>query len=115
TPSRGDVVTVRWTHDGVTEELIKRVVALAGDTIAVDGDIVMVNGAKESFPHGVLTGPSRRAFTMTVPKGTVFLCGDNRIVSLDSRYIGPLPVSNIHGRVVAVWAPIDRMRVVPSP
>jgi signal peptidase I len=114
-PRRGDVVVVRWTHDRATEELVKRVVGLAGDTIAVDGDTVTVNGATESFPHGVLTGPSRRAFTTTVPAGTVFLCGDNRIVSLDSRYIGPLPVSNIHGRVVAVWAPVDRMRVVPSP
>jgi signal peptidase I len=115
TPRRGDVVIIRWNHDGATEELVKRVVGLPGDTIAVEGDSVTVNGAKESFPHQILAGPVRVRLTVVVPPDTVFLCGDNRVVSLDSRFIGPLPVSNIHGRVVAVWAPVDRMRVVPSP
>lgn len=114
-PSRGDIIVVRWSHGGVTEEIIKRVVGLPGDTVAVEGDNVTVNGARESFPHEILAGPVRVRFTMVVPPDTVFVCGDNRAVSLDSRFIGPLPLSDIHGRVVAVWAPVDRMRVIPSP
>jgi signal peptidase I len=112
---RGDVVVLNWSHDGVTEEIVKRVVGLPGDTVAVEGDQVSVNGAKESFAHRIIAGPVRVRLTVVVPPDTVFVCGDNRAVSLDSRFIGPLPISGIHGRVVAVWAPVDRMRVVPSP
>jgi signal peptidase I len=114
-PRRGDVVVVRWSHDGTTEELVKRIVALPGDTVAVEGDHVTVNGAKESFTHRIIVGPVRVRLTVVVPPDTVFVCGDNRANSLDSRFIGPLPLSGIHGRVVAVWAPVDRMRVIPSP
>lgn len=114
-PHRGDIVVLHWDHDGTTEEIVKRVVGLAGDTVAVEGDHVTVNGAREEFPHALIAGAVRTRFSTTVPANTVFVCGDNRMVSLDSRFIGPLPVSGIHGRVVAVWAPVGRMRVVPSP
>jgi len=114
-PRRGDIVVLNWQHDGITEEIVKRVVGLAGDTVAVDGDNVLVNGAKEAFPHQIIAGPVRVRFTTVVPANTVFVCGDNRAISLDSRFIGPLPLSGVHGRAVAVWAPVDRMRVVPSP
>jgi signal peptidase I len=114
-PERGDVVVLKWSHDGITEEIVKRVIGLAGDTVAVEGDHFTVNGAQEAFPHEILAGPVRVRLTLVVPPNTVFVSGDNRAVSLDSRFIGPLPLSGIHGRVVAVWAPLDRMRVVPSP
>ena len=114
-PRRGDIVVLHWKHDDTTEEIVKRVVGLPGDTVTVEGDRVLVNGAPERSPHQIVAGPVRVRFTATVPANTVFVGGDNRAVSLDSRFIGPLPMSGIHGRVVAVWAPVNRMRVVPSP
>jgi signal peptidase I len=115
-PRRGDVVVLTWVHGGTSEEILKRVVALGGDSISVSGDFVKVNGSPESFPHQVITGTeSKPAFSAVVPTGTVFVLGDNRPISLDSRFIGPFPLSAIHGRVVAIWAPITRMRVIPSP
>jgi len=114
-PRRGDILAIEWKHDGITENIIKRVVGLPGDVVSVEGDVVRVNGAPEAFPHRILAGPGRVRLTTTVPAGSVFVCGDNRPISLDSRYIGPLPIAGIHGRVVAVWAPVNRMRVVPSP
>ncbi len=115
-PHRGDIVVLRWSHDGITEEIVKRVIGLPGDKVSVRGDFVTVNGKPESFQHEVLASPDRPiSGDLVVGKGLFFFMGDNRAVSLDSRFIGPLPLSTIHGRVVAVWAPVTRMRVVPSP
>lgn len=114
-PRRGDVVVLMWTHGSTTEEIVKRVVALAGDTVSVHGDTVTVNGGPEQFQHQSIIGGESISSEIVVPPGSVYVLGDNRPVSLDSRFIGPLPLSDIHGRVVAVWAPINRMRVVPSP
>jgi signal peptidase I len=115
TPVRGDIVILHWKHDGITEELVKRIVALPGDVVDVQGDQVLINGRVEAFDHQIFAGPVRVRFTTTVPAGKVFVCGDNRAVSLDSRFIGPQPIAGIHGRAVAVWWPVARMRVIPSP
>ncbi len=115
-PKRGDIVVLTWTHDATSEEIVKRVVGLPGDIVSIDGDHALVNGAAEPFPHRILAAPETgQHLSGRVPTGTVFVMGDNRSVSLDSRFIGPLPIAAIHGRVVAVWAPVTRMRVVPSP
>jgi signal peptidase I len=114
-PQRGDIVVLHWTHDGVTEEIVKRVVGLPGDSVSVRGDFVTVNGKPESFDHKILAAARTPIEDLTVPADSVFAMGDNRPISLDSRFIGSLPLSAIHGRVVAVWAPVTRMRVVPSP
>ncbi len=114
-PHRGDVVVIHWTHEGVTEELVKRVIGLPGDTLSITGDYVLVNGADEAFQHRIIARALQPAFDVTVPAETVFVMGDNRTISYDGRFIGPLPIAAIHGRVVAVWAPIGHVRVVPSP
>lgn len=114
-PRRGDVVVLTWARGARSEEIVKRVVAVGGDSVAVSGDFAKVNGKPESFRHGVIAAERGPGFSAVVPTGTVFVMGDNRPISLDSRYLGAFPLSAIHGRVVAVWAPIDRMRVIPSP
>jgi signal peptidase I len=114
-PRRGDIVVLHWAHDGITEEIVKRVVALPGDAVSVRGDYVSINGGPETFDHKIIAGTEKIVLDLTVPAGSLFVMGDNRPVSLDSRFIGALPLSSIHGRVVAVWAPVNRMRVVPSP
>jgi signal peptidase I len=118
TPARGDVVVVTFRDpaDGTVGEIVKRVVALGGDKVSVRGDVAFVNGAKETFNHQVMEAQTRfPVFDSVVPSGTVFLMGDNRPISDDSRHLGPLPVADVHGKVVAVWGPIDRVRLIPSP
>jgi signal peptidase I len=114
-PRRGDVVVLRIDVGHGPEEIVKRVVALPGDTVSVRGDYVTVNGAPEQFPHEIMASQEKIIRDLTVPAGEIYVLGDNRPVSADSRFIGPQPLTAIHGRVVAVWWPVNRIRVVPSP
>lgn len=116
TPKRGDVVVLNVTEGGKPAEWVKRIVALAGDHVHVEGDYVLVNGQPEAFHHRIVAfseyGPAQ---DLVVPAGHVFVMGDDRPVSFDSRDIGPLPVSAIRGRVVAIFAPLNRIGLLPAP
>lgn len=105
-PRRGDVVVVYMPAE--RELLIKRVVALPGETVAVRDGRVSINGQPLKEPwatcRGGLDYPPRQ-----VPPGHVFVLGDNREVSRDSRFFGPVPVDQIGGRVTFVVWPLDRM------
>jgi signal peptidase I len=115
-PQRGDVVVLHVLYQGKTEEWVKRIVALGGDRVNVSGNMITVNGAGEKFPHMIIDGGATQPVEqVTVPAGQIFLAGDNRAVSLDSRFVGTFPVTSIHGRVVAIYAPIERMALVPEP
>jgi signal peptidase I len=100
---RMDVVTV---EDPAGDELlVKRAVALAGDTVGLEDGVLVVNGAPvceravdQSRVDGVYFGP------VTVPAGQVFVLGDERGASIDSREFGPLDASAVVGLVrVRVW------------
>ncbi len=100
---RGDVVSFR--HDG--QVLVKRVVAVGGDLVGlrdgrlfVDGRVVREPWSDPSLIDSVYFGPVR------VPPGTVFVMGDDRGNSEDSRAFGPVPVADVTGRVVAVVWPL---------
>ena len=115
-PQRGDVVVLHVLYQGKKEEWVKRIVALGGDRVNVSGDMITVNGAGEKFPHMIIDGGATQPVEqVTVPAGQIFVAGDNRAVSLDSRFVGTFPVTSIHGRVVAIYAPIERMGPVPEP
>ncbi len=114
-PRHGDIVVFAIDEQGTPNEIVKRVVGLPGDTIEVFGDTVLINGKPERTPHPVVIHADTPAIAaQVVPAGTVFVMGDDRPVSLDSRYIGPLPLTTAQGRVAAIFAPVGRMRVVPS-
>jgi len=116
TPHRGDVIVLHVLYKGRQEEWVKRIVGLPGDRIDVAGDMITVNGAGEKFPHMIIDGGATQPVErVVVPAGQIFVAGDNRAVSLDSRFVGTFPASSIHGRVVAVYAPLSRMRLVPEP
>lgn len=109
-PRRGDVVVVT-DEPRPGEDLIKRVVGVAGDTVEVRDDVAIVNGENEAYGFPVTLAAGTRPYRLpavTVPMGTVYLMGDNRPVSFDSRDFGPVPVDSVMGRVVAVILPPPR-------
>jgi signal peptidase I len=112
--NRGDVVVLVVDEGGVKTELVKRVVGIAGDSVEIRNDTAFVNGVQE--PNlGQVSGVSRystSAPAIVVPAGRLYVMGDNRPLSEDSRYIGTVPLSGVMGRVIAVFAPIQRMRLV---
>ena len=89
--------------DKSSELVIKRVVAGPGDTIAIRRGHVIRNGVLQKEPFiAPCDGSVECDFpaAITVPKGTFYMLGDNRGVSLDSRFFGPIPRGWIVGKVV---------------
>jgi signal peptidase I len=144
-PKRGDIVVLLAPPGNAHgEDLIKRVVAVGGDTVEIRDGRLVLNGEMVPFdrvpgkcsywdrmdgggwheepcvdfverlgPHVYHTYctpymPCRDAAPQKVPEGTVWLAGDHRDHSSDSRYFGPVPVGRIKGRawlVLASWGP----------
>jgi len=110
---RGDVVVLVASEGGQSIELVKRVIGVPGDVVEVKGDVAYVNGAREPDRGQRVSGLESLSWEpVTVPKGNLFVMGDNRAQSEDSRYIGTVPLSGVMGRVVAVFAPIQRLHRV---
>jgi signal peptidase I len=89
-------------------DLVKRVTALPGQTIYSSGNSIYVNGkllAEPYLPPGDPLGPpiASRQHPYRVPPGDFYVLGDNRAISCDSRYWGPIAGSTIIGRVVVDW------------
>jgi signal peptidase I len=111
--SRGDVVVLVTDEGGVPIELVKRVIGLPGDVVDVRGDVAYVGGVREpARGQKVVPGHAVTTPAITVPQGEIYVMGDNRPLSEDSRYIGTVPLSGVKGKVVAVFAPFQRARFV---
>jgi signal peptidase I len=114
--NRGDIVVFELPPDKVgpdgIKDLIKRVVGLPGEVIETRGGVVHIDGERLDEPYlaeGTLTDspPIER---QTVPEEHIFVMGDNRDNSADSRFAnrGPIPVDTVVGRAfVQVWPPTD--------
>lgn len=89
------------------QDLIKRVVALPGDRIAIRNGVLLVNGERQREPYLNNDFPDRSTFgPERVPENHVFVMGDNRTNSRDSRFIGPIPKENIEGEAfIRFWPP----------
>ncbi len=111
---RDDIVVVHLLDaQGKPDDIVKRVIGVPGDRVEIRNDVAWVNGVREPA-HPMLLDPSAAESypAVTVPEGSIYVMGDNRPVSLDSRYIGFIPLSDVQGRVEAVFAPINRIRFV---
>jgi len=108
---RGDVIVFEppagIQEDGQNIPFIKRVVAVGGDTVEVKDGTVWVNGAKLSEPYifeGQSTDPITDQTVWKVPSGYLFVMGDHRQESQDSRAFGPIAKSTVIGRAwVRYW------------
>ena len=98
------------------KDLVKRVIALPGETVSIHDNHVFINGKQLAEPYlakGTSVAPTVAGCsfpgTYTIPKGYVFVMGDNRTVSFDSRCFGPSPESLIVGRAfLRIW-PLGRL------
>ncbi|GGC90538.1 signal peptidase I [Thalassobacillus devorans] len=123
-PERFDIVVFHATE---RRDYIKRVIGVPGDHVAVENDELYINGERVAEPYlkerkeqlaenQILT----QDFTLeqvtdegyeTVPEGHVFVLGDNRNNSTDSRMFGVVPMDQIVGEAVFTYWPLDRIRL----
>ncbi len=131
-PQRGDIVVFRSPYaddlDGetipeavvrnvleaigirtaATDDFIKRVIAVGGETIEIKNNHVLIDGTAIDEPYLPPGTVMPDEDPVRIPKGMVFVMGDNRSHSSDSRRFGPIPVSDILGKaVIRIW-PLDR-------
>jgi signal peptidase I len=101
--------------------LVKRVIGVAGDNVVGKDGIVTINGKETDEPY-IFAGnkPSELDFNVTVPEGKIWVMGDHRGASADSRYHqddvnnGFVPESKVTGRVIGIIWPIKNIGTVPS-
>ncbi len=109
-PPRGALVT--FVHPNEPGRiLVKRVIGLPGEEVSIVRGKVYVNGVKLDEPY-VAICDSRTLTPGRIPADSVYVLGDNRTNSLDSRYFGPVPRSNLLGVVVLRYWPLDEFRVL---
>ena len=123
-PSRGDII-VFDRPEGATasdiSELIKRVVGLPGESIVIEGGNVFVDGRQleeDYLPEGTTTSTDasdykcHRDDPCVVPEGSLWVMGDNRNDSQDSRWFGAIPEDTVVGRAFVVVWPLSRFEIL---
>lgn len=132
-PHIGQIIVFQPPIPGDTVAFVKRVVALPGQTFWMKDGQVYVDGKLQvepweppswrthftgsEFINGMQTGEcplsgSVDAQPITVPPGHIWVLGDHRKVSEDSRCFGPVPISSIRGQVMLIWWPFSDLRTV---
>jgi len=109
-PERGDIVVFESVEQS-DRRLIKRVVGVPGDEISVRGGELLVNGELQPEPYVNKKSPfpvENFSNAKRVPKDHVFVMGDSRANSYDSRRFGPIPEKNIEGEAFLRFWPPDR-------
>lgn len=111
-PKHGDIIVFHY-QGTVTEDYIKRVIGLPGDTVNVSGGVVQVNGQAITEPY-IAELPGYTG-TWKVPEGELFVLGDNRNHSSDSHDWGFVQQEWVVGKAIIVYWPLDRIRVLINP
>jgi len=120
-PRRGDVIVFQFPQDP-SKDFIKRCVATGGETVEIKNKQVSVNGAALREPYAIHTDPTVKPAgyeyrdnygPYTVPKSDLFMMGDNRDNSNDSRYWGPLDMDLVKGRAMFLYWSWDGERNWP--
>jgi len=115
-PERGDIVVFIYPVDR-SKDFIKRVVGVAGDTIAIKNKRIYINGSPSNDGHGVHTDslifpgslqPRDNFGPATVPPGHLFVMGDNRDESYDSRFWGFVDLRDVLGKAFIIYWSWDK-------
>ncbi|HLO12339.1 MAG TPA: signal peptidase I [Pseudoneobacillus sp.] len=121
-PKRFDIIVF---HAPENKDYIKRIIGLPGDRVEYKDDTLYINGKPYKEPYldeykkQVIDGPLTDPFTLeekigrkTVPEGQLFVMGDNRRFSKDSRHIGTVPMEKVLGRTSIVYWPPEDFHIV---
>ncbi|WP_428119591.1 signal peptidase I [Candidatus Poriferisodalis sp.] len=111
-PSPGDIVVFHTPPNmrpSQTSELVKRVVAVEGQMVQAIGSQLFIDGHRVAEPYLPSSTYTRDFGPNLVPTDHVFVMGDNRTASQDSRYFGTVPESEIVGRAFARFWPLSRL------
>ena len=109
-PQRGDIVVLRVPE--YDQFLIKRVIGLPGETLSIRDGVVYINGEPLDEPY--VNGVPRGSYPpVTIPEGYVFVMGDNRNNSSDSRVFGPVPIDHIVGHAWLRYWPLHDLSFFP--
>ncbi|AOY58990.1 signal peptidase I [Desulfococcus multivorans] len=115
-PERGDIIVFEFPEDP-DKDFIKRVVGVEGDTIEIRNKRLRVNGAPAEYPQAIYTDPRsipegvqpRDYFgPVTVPEGALFVMGDNRDHSYDSRFWGFVDLKAVKGKAFMIYWSWDK-------
>lgn len=110
-PKRGEIVVFIYPQDR-TKDFIKRVIAIGGDTVEIRNKEILINGEKSQDNHGVYVDPVIMPGAMQprdnmgpvkVPEGTIFVMGDNRDQSYDSRFWGFVDLKDVMGEAFMIY------------
>ncbi len=110
-PERGDIIVFIYPVDP-EKDFIKRVIGLPGDTVEISGEKVLINGKPYDDEHGFYSkmgsasaqvGKGSHFGPVTVPKDRLFVMGDNRNHSYDSRFWGFVPLSSVKGKAFIIY------------
>ena len=102
-PKRGDVIVFKYPPDPTQIPYIKRVIGLPGDQVHIAGGRVSINGVLLNEPY--IKVSTNQGGDYTVPEGSLFVLGDNRNGSSDSRAWGMVPLGNVIGKAEVVYWP----------
>lgn len=114
-PEPGDIVTFESPLDE-DETLVKRVIAVGGQTIDLIDGVVYVDGVALDEPYvegkpteslSDLAGSAGITYPYTIPEGYIWVMGDNRTNSKDSRYFGPVSVDSVTSRAILIYWPLE--------
>lgn len=112
-PEKGEILVFRYPKDP-SRDFIKRVIAVAGDTIEIKDGRVFVNQQLLNEPY--ILDKTRGSYPLsTVPEGHIFVMGDNRNNSEDSRFrdVGFVPLDLIKGKAMMVFWPLGNIKTLP--
>ncbi|MGZ6268349.1 MAG: signal peptidase I [Candidatus Limnocylindrales bacterium] len=119
---RGDIVVftppATWLHGPPGTPYIKRVIGIGGDTVAIQGGHVLVNGVQLSEPYVFqdqqtqVTGNGSKTWTLSSTQ--LFVMGDHRQASQDSRDFGPIDKSEVIGRAWIRYWPLSQFGLIPK-
>ena len=112
-PERGEILVFRYPRDP-SRDFIKRVIAVPGDSIKIEDGHVYVNQKLMNEPY-ILEKTLSNYPEAVVPDGTIFVMGDNRNNSEDSRFadVGFVPYDLVKGKAVLVFWPVDQFKSLP--
>ena len=110
-PKRGEIIVFIFPNDR-SKDFIKRVIGVGGDKIEIRNKKIFINGKEYSDSHGIYSDniiypatmqPRDNFGPVTVPKDSIFVMGDNRDESLDSRFWGFVNLKDVEGKAFIIY------------